>query len=270
MSLVDPKTLKERGVIEPFEEEGMRSIGYDVAIGGIFVPYDRAEWKESGLKGTSTTPMTEYELPAQGTALIISREKLNVPKDIFGEALPKSKLCEDGLLVLNTGLIDPGFNNYLIATVLNFSQNSISLKQGDRFLRLVFTTVPFNVETAEKLRNFDNRSELVKKYPFYFLNLHETARRISDETVRKLFPPVALWVACLSVALASLVVGYNSWNTANDKKGLEERVKLLEEQSRKNPPIDSPPAQSKGLTSPKIVQPKPKAQPDGSKSKSGL
>ena len=224
--IVHPDKLIELGVIDPFEVAGRRPIGYDLAVGTIYVPPDPLAWKDVGLK-SHPDGLASYELPPQGIAVILSKERLNVPKNMLGHALPKSALCERGLLLLNTGLVDPGFNGQLLGVVLNFSKESIALNAGDRFLRLVFTQLTFDAPTIS-MRSLVDRGKVAKNYPFYFLNLNESARKIAKEAVDGVFPKWGIIIAAVTLLIALITLTVAPILTVNEGHNLEERVRQLE------------------------------------------
>ena len=182
-----------------------------------------------------------YDLPPQGIAVIVSKERLKVPDNMLGHALPKSALCEQGLLLLNTGLIDPCFDKELVGVVLNFSKVPIALRRGDRFIRLVFTQIDFPIKCEQETRrSFEDRGKIVKNYPFFFLNLNENARRIAKEAVNDAFPKWALFIGFITflAALATIIIApIVIWSDAH---GVEERVRQIElkaaTQVKPNPP----------------------------------
>ena len=135
--VISGEDLKSLNFIQNANPQRFRETGYDVSVGKIFVPWDDDN-------NTGGTFVEEYEVPPQGVVLIFSEETVELPKDIVGFALPKTSLCEEGLLVLNTGIVDPSYRGMLSGTTINFRKSPVRLKRGDPFLRLVFQTMhPF-------------------------------------------------------------------------------------------------------------------------------
>lgn len=52
--------------------------------------------------------------------------------------MPKTSLCNDGILVLNTGLVDPGYEGRLSTIAINFSSSAQRISRNTPFLRVVF------------------------------------------------------------------------------------------------------------------------------------
>lgn len=74
----------------------------------------------------------------QETFVIESAQTVSVPKGHVGYAMPKTSLCNEGVLVLNTGLVDPGYDGTLSTIAINFSNSAQRIRLGSAFLRVVF------------------------------------------------------------------------------------------------------------------------------------
>jgi deoxycytidine triphosphate deaminase len=79
-----------------------------------------------------------YILKPQEVAWVVSKETLQLPDYITATAHIKTGLCNDGILALNTGIVDPGWDGPLSTPLLNFGKTSHVLRSGDQFLRLLF------------------------------------------------------------------------------------------------------------------------------------
>jgi deoxycytidine triphosphate deaminase len=126
--MLNREKTKELGIIRDGDEPNFRSASYDLRIGTILAVRDGAPIHETGC----------YVLPPQGMVEVISWETIKVPPDIAGYASVKTSLSRDGLLALNTGILDPGFEGPLSATVVNFGKAESPLNRGAVFLRLTF------------------------------------------------------------------------------------------------------------------------------------
>ena len=50
----------------------------------------------------------------------------------------KTSLCREGILAINVGVVDPGWEGPLSSLLLNFGSDSYALRPGDTFIRLTF------------------------------------------------------------------------------------------------------------------------------------
>ncbi|HTD03760.1 dCTP deaminase domain-containing protein [Undibacterium sp.] len=101
-----------------------RSASYDLTIGEIVT--SEGEFVD------------QFEIPPQGIVKVISAEEICVSDGLLGYVHVKTSLCNEGILPLNIGLVDPGFNGPLQSTLINFGKAKIVLKKGTVFSRLVF------------------------------------------------------------------------------------------------------------------------------------
>lgn len=69
---------------------------------------------------------------------VLSRERLKLPRDIAGFVYAPNELSAKGLLVVNPGHIDPGFEGEIGALMINLSETPKELMVGDTFFTIVF------------------------------------------------------------------------------------------------------------------------------------
>ena len=137
-----PAEIESRNLLMNHDPKNYREIGYDLTVDEIFVPDDQdsRDWARENNRNFTTTPKDEYEIPPRGMVLVFAKESVQLPEKVCGYAMPKTSLCDEGVLVLNTGIIDPGYKGRLSGTTINFSNRPFKIKKGMKFLRLVFET----------------------------------------------------------------------------------------------------------------------------------
>ncbi|HCO22668.1 MAG TPA: hypothetical protein DIT97_06230 [Gimesia maris] len=182
--------VKQRSFITNGTTNRYREVGYDLTIGDIFVPKDGSKSKYRN------KIVNEYEVPPQGVVVIFSRETIEIPEDICAYAMPKTSLCSEGILVFNTGIVDPGYRGLLSATTVNFSDSPVKLSADQPFLRLVFEPLsaqelqekPQHIEPlSQKERKTYINEKLVSARNFHgtFLNIPGTVEAVSKEIINK-------------------------------------------------------------------------------------
>jgi dUTPase len=193
--LLTGNEIKTLGLISEPSDDGYRGASYDVHIGSIIIPGELAE-------GPAT-----YRLDPQGVVEVISREHVTLPNNLAGYAMVKTSLCDDGILALNIGIIDPLWKGPVSTTLLNFSNRPYALSRGQVFLRLTFhrcgdvvpaqpqalTTSDYRVKKQQKALEFGST----------FLNLEENIERISG----KIFWKYVAWAA-LVIAVTTIVSSF--------------------------------------------------------------
>src|SRR5882757_5481980 len=116
--------VKELKLIDEAIPSNYRASSYDPSIWKIITP----EGEE----------VDSYKLPPMGIVEVISKERFRIPPHICCLAHVKTSLCNEGLLTLNTGIIDPNWNGRVSSFILNFGKDDRLLLSGDVFLRVTF------------------------------------------------------------------------------------------------------------------------------------
>jgi len=189
-------------IVQGHSEKGMRAASYDLAIDVVLI-----DGKED--------PAEYFKIAPQQMFVIVSRERVHVPAGLIGYAMPKTSLCNKGILVLNTGLIDPGYSGPISTNAINFSQETLYLRKGETFLRLVFHSLTSGiarderpvVDDAEYLRE---RKMTSARLPSTFMNLRAHIKEVSDEVISRQIRNFAWMFALLAlgISLSALYLPY--------------------------------------------------------------
>lgn len=129
-------------------------------------------------------------LEPQGIAHLISAEKVRLPEGVCGLAHVLTGMCNNGLLTLNIGVVDPGWHNHLSSPVLNFSSERRLIQKGDHFIRVTYHDVRLSPDVSEddkqKFKNCneeeygrDIRARAVSDFGKSFLNIKQLVGKAS-------------------------------------------------------------------------------------------
>ena len=118
------RSTKDRVVVYNGDEASIRLGSYDLRIGKIIV--------------SGKIYKDNYIIQPQEMVILISQERVRIPRNLVGYALPQTNLGQEGILALSTGIIDPGYEGLISTAAINFEQAPRCVRFGDRFLRLVF------------------------------------------------------------------------------------------------------------------------------------
>lgn len=171
--LLSGDEIKKRALIEKASTDGYRAASYDLCVEKILT--------------TTGDEETSFVLEPQGTVLVISKERVKLPKNIAGYATVKTSLCHDGVLATNIGIIDPGYDGLVSSYLINFGKNNFALNAGQPFLRLGFHEftswegAPAAPSRSDVDYVNDRRREVVRSMPDTFLDIPGNVRRIADE-----------------------------------------------------------------------------------------
>jgi dUTPase len=200
LSLLSGEEIKTLGVVEGSTNADLyRASTYDLSVGEI-IP--SGHWSGG----------TEYTVPSGGTVRVVSKESLKMPKDITGHALLKNELCRKGVLAINIGVIDPGFEGPISSILINFGRGDFIVKQGDPFLRISFHRCPVSPK-ADKSSKYTReqyisnvRNEVAAYMATTFLNMEETTKKAAEKAFVSFKEGLVVWATLVAVLLGALAI----------------------------------------------------------------
>jgi deoxycytidine triphosphate deaminase len=200
LSLLSGEEIKSLTLIENGIDENLyRASTYDLSVGDI-IPAE-------GAPGGS-----EYNLPPGGTVRVVSKESLKLPNNITGHALLKNELCRKGVLALNIGVIDPGFEGPISSTLINFGRANFVVNQGAPFLRISFHRCPPSSK-AEKSAKYSRdqyisrvKDEAAGYMAPTFLNMEATAKKAAETAFASFKESLVIWATVAAVLVALLAI----------------------------------------------------------------
>lgn len=72
-------------------------------------------------------------------AFVLTQEEIHLPADIGGLMFAKSGgIADRGILITNTGLVDPGYQGKLRYAVINMGNSRFALRKGDYLVKIAF------------------------------------------------------------------------------------------------------------------------------------
>ncbi len=219
MPLVGEQIFR-KGLIENPVDGGFRAASYDLHVGTILVaPKEDKRFLGSGLDDICVCE-AGFLLPPQGMVRVISRESVKLPKNIVGYALTKNGLSNEGILAINIGIIDPGYEGPISSTLINFGKRTYEVTPETSFLRLTFHEInetskvkPECHTSAMYLKK--TKREVLRSSGQKFLNLSELAEEAGQEAFGRfkklLF--LGLPIAALALTLITLCIplGEHVW-----------------------------------------------------------
>lgn len=216
--------ITESRIVSGDRSESRRSTTYDATIGEIVC-------EGSVVEGNS------YLLGKRGIVWVVSSERFAFDDRTTGLATLKTSWTHKGLLALNVGVIDPGWDGPLATALVNFSGSTIQLKKGDPFFRVLFLQHERTSYNKVERSNPQYLAEIVERSRHFsdtFLHMDS----LTDDVARNIFklPKLAVGIgwAGIGIALAALLIpmGISVWAEAIgdrlDFSDLEKRIAKLE------------------------------------------
>jgi deoxycytidine triphosphate deaminase len=170
----------------------------DLRIGHIYLPGK----KKKDLGGVEN-PKSTHSLKTGHTAVVTTKEKLQLPDNIAGIGFPPSSVSFKGLLMTNPGHVDPGYEGVMRFTVINMGKDPYSLNRGERIVRLLLFKLDAPAHAGWRARHpegsRDPNEEEISRLSEDFVDVESRAKEIAKQEGRK-------WSVGITVA-ASLIVG---------------------------------------------------------------
>jgi deoxycytidine triphosphate deaminase len=94
----------------------------DLHVGAIFRP-----GVKPGRSGSASHPRSQLSLGTGETAIVQTKESINLPADYAAFGFPPSSISSQGLLMTNPGHVDPGYSGTLSFTVINMGREPFNL-----------------------------------------------------------------------------------------------------------------------------------------------
>jgi deoxycytidine triphosphate deaminase len=118
---------------------------FDIEVASYDLMAGEAIWKDEGKKvwekrtgrcsydeGKDMHKQKTVTLKPGQMMFVVTHEDVCLPKHIYATVYSRNKLSRDGILALNAGHIDPGFQGPIIIRLINLKSTNYTLQLGDR------------------------------------------------------------------------------------------------------------------------------------------
>jgi len=195
---------KEFKMIDPFDPNNLRPASYDLTLG-----------EEYTLGGKHYPPLDHnnknLEIPPHEVAIVTTREKLNMPKNLIGRWNIRVHYVYKGLLWVGGPQVDPGFSGHLRCPLYNLSTRSVTLVYGETFATIDFVkTTPFKkgckeyeLRRPDTMSSYDDLTSKPKELAEKIDGVEKMIERLQDRTDR--FQTVTFTVLGLIIATISIM-----------------------------------------------------------------
>lgn len=203
--ILSKNNILSRKIISGGEDVRYRGSSYDLSILKLITADSKVE--------------DEFLLQPQGMVKVVSAEVLNLPVDVMGYVFVKTSLCNEGVLALNIGIVDPGFNGPLQSVLINFGKSPIRLSVGSVFSRITFQIVadgegglvPGAVKTHETVISEVKRLTDLYMAPT-FLDVEASAKKAAEAAFNKYKTSLIGWVPIIALAMTFMTFALNFGN----------------------------------------------------------
>jgi dCTP deaminase len=147
------KYVSDVDLIHPFEEKQLTPNGYDVSIEEIELINDVKLLLVDG----------KYQIPRKMSFIVLTKEKVSMPKNIVGRLSIKTKYARKGF-ILSPGVVDAGFVGKLNLCFYNANEDPVLVEKGKPIVQLVFERMADGSAKAyaERSGNYQDQDRIIK------------------------------------------------------------------------------------------------------------
>jgi len=222
--ILNDTSIRARGLVRNANDDRYRTASYDLTVAAVIAP--------------SGEIVSEHLLPPQGMIKVVSEEIVDIPANITGYVHVKTGLCNEGVLALNIGIVDPCFCGPLQSALINFGKVSQRIRKGMVFGRITFheQMAPDTPPKAVK-RSVDDvkaaaQSDVDRFLAADFLNFSKTVEEASKKAGEDYRATLLKYIPLMVVILASLTYFLNFANMSRLESYISVKDRATEERQR--------------------------------------
>lgn len=184
-----PLAVQEKLDNDPFGRSSpVQPASIDLHIGEVLLP---------GTDDDTRDPRKQYDLPVGHSAVIVTHEILHMPNDIGCAAFPLAGRGQRGVLMMNPGHVDPGYEGKLWFSFINLSREEFRLTEGQRIATAMFWKLSDNSTAAWQARygqmvHLDPPADAVNTIAGDALMVEHRAEEVATDIVKKEWKKSAL------------------------------------------------------------------------------
>jgi deoxycytidine triphosphate deaminase len=193
-------------IAEQFENTQLHASSYDLRVDKMI---------GRGEKGDVFVATDSLVIQPMGMVTVISRESLRLPQDVTAYAMVKTGLCRSGVLAINIGIFDPGWEGPGSSILLNFGKEPYQIRRNDGFLRLTFHCVqaPSGSPKPSVHMRSDYEREVTtsfsRKFAATFMDVEQAATKARSKLDEELKSVLLKWLPAAAIFLAFLTFFLN-------------------------------------------------------------
>mgnify|MGYP005753253185 CR=1 FL=1 len=175
--------IANNNLISNSESNHIKNCSYKVRIGKLIRP-------ETG-EVINLQSVDSFCLEPSEIILFESIEEVKLPYNITASYSALYSVASEGILLINSSMIEPGYSGLLSGVLLNFSSNKFVITKNFEIAKLNFyQTDEENQEVCslQTINNEDYQSDLIKKaikkYHKTFLNISGLENRVISKTLK--------------------------------------------------------------------------------------
>jgi deoxycytidine triphosphate deaminase len=172
-------------MIAPFRPDGLLHCRYNLRAARVFSAETGTE-QVIGEHLPDGSTRRVWSISPTETLLIMTTERVKIPWDIVGQYGQLFRLAQQGLILMNTSIVEPGYDGPLSCVVVNLSRDKITIEPESEIAKLTFErlSTPPAVQHPQHIADDRYISALAAaavKLPKSFMGIEQVSQEVSDK-----------------------------------------------------------------------------------------
>lgn len=201
----------KNGLISNYVQDNIKNCSYKIRIGKLIKPEtgDIIDFNSS----------QSFCLEPSEIILFESIETIKLPYNITASYSALYSVASEGILLINSSMIEPGYSGLLSGVLLNFSSNKFVITKGREIAKLNFyqTNEQNRTNCEKETINSDKYLQILTnksiKYHKTFLNISRVENKIESNIAQKVKKSIALGGGMIAILIlfATLEPLFSRW-----------------------------------------------------------
>ncbi|NJO02525.1 MAG: hypothetical protein HC880_13285 [Bacteroidia bacterium] len=233
------RLINYENLIEGADLSNVKNCSYTMKIGEVYEPDSGyvldLEQAEAGRKRVN------YVIRPSEVLIVKTKERINTPLNLCASYTALQSLASQGLLLINSSMVEPGYHGNLSCFIVNFSREDICFEKNADIVKLVFYQLDqeakktqFQTEYVEQIDEETYRQSMARKairFHRTFLDIERVEERASKrayESIQRAVRWSGVFIALL-LLWASLEPVITKWvYRASYQEDIVDRNQFLE------------------------------------------
>jgi len=172
-------------MIDPFRADGLLHCRYNLRAARVFSAETGTE-QVIGERLPDGSTRRVWSISPTETLIIMTCERVRIPWDIVGQYGQLFRLAQQGLILINTSIVEPGYDGPLSCVVVNLSKSDITIEPDSEIAKLTFELLsapPANQrpQVIPSDRYVSILAAAAVKLPKSFMGIEQVSQEVSDK-----------------------------------------------------------------------------------------
>lgn len=186
MVLNDKGIAARANLIVPLDPNGIRNCAYSLRAGKAF---ESKTGDEIVLRCGKRQGQHAWVIKPAETMIVMTLERVTVPRDLCAAYAPLHHKAQEGLMLLNAAIVEPGYSGPLSCFLLNVSSQDVVIEPESHIAKIVFHQLEAAPETPKAMQLTDKEyieslSKQARKFPKSFLDVGNIAEEASEQAIK--------------------------------------------------------------------------------------